>query len=262
MALGQIADMDVVAHAGAVRGVVVIAKDLQFGASAHGHLGHIGHQIVGDAARVFADQAALMRAHGVEVAQAGGLPAGFGRAQVAQYGLAHQLGGAVGVDGRQRGIFAQGQVLRAGSTVDRGAGAEDHARAVVAPHGLAGVDEPTQIVAVVGQRHGRGLAHGLEGGEVHHGRGFVGGEHGVQRGGVTHIRALEDRRAAAQAFQALEHLGRAVGEIVHAHHLEAGLQQGQPGVGRDIAGGTGEQDLGGHGLVWAVLRDQRRVYCT
>ena len=79
-------------------------------------------------------------------------------------------------------------------------------------------------------------------------------EHGVQRRGIAHIGAVEDRRLAAQALQALEHLGRAVGEIVHAHHLEAGLQQGQPGVGRDIAGGTGEQDLGRH--EWGA---QRRV---
>ena len=75
MAFGQVADVDVVAHAGAVGRVVVVAEDLQLRAPAHGHLRHVGHQVVGRAARVFADQAALVRAHRVEVAQAGDLPA-------------------------------------------------------------------------------------------------------------------------------------------------------------------------------------------
>ena len=54
---GEVLDVDVVAHAGAVGGVVVVAEDLQLVAPADRHLGDVGHQVVGDAGRVLADRA-------------------------------------------------------------------------------------------------------------------------------------------------------------------------------------------------------------
>ena len=53
----QVAHVDVVAHAGAVGGGVVVAKDLNGLELAHGDLGDIGNQVVGDALGVLADQA-------------------------------------------------------------------------------------------------------------------------------------------------------------------------------------------------------------
>ena len=136
VALGQVADVDVVAHAGAVGGVVVVAEDLQLRAPAHGHLRHVGHQVVGRAARVFADQAAFVRAHRVEVAQGGDLPARVAGHQVAQHRLAHQLGLAVGVGRGQRRVLGDRQLL--GNAVDRRARAEHDA-----PAG-AGLHRPAQ----------------------------------------------------------------------------------------------------------------------
>lgn len=52
----QVAHVDVVAHAGAVGGGVVVAKDLNGLELAHGDLGDIGHQVVGDALGVLADR--------------------------------------------------------------------------------------------------------------------------------------------------------------------------------------------------------------
>ena len=69
MAPGQVHHVDVVPHAGAVGGGVVVAKDVDLLQLAHGHLGDVGHQVVGDAVGVLADQAGLMGADGVEVAQ-------------------------------------------------------------------------------------------------------------------------------------------------------------------------------------------------
>ena len=52
MAPGQIHNMDVVTHTGAVRGGVVVAKDVHLFQLAHSHLGNVGHQVVGDAVGV------------------------------------------------------------------------------------------------------------------------------------------------------------------------------------------------------------------
>ena len=57
MAFSQITDMDVIAHPCAIRCVVIVAKHIQVRPLACGHLGHVGHQVIGNAARVFADEA-------------------------------------------------------------------------------------------------------------------------------------------------------------------------------------------------------------
>ena len=57
MAAGQVDNMDVVAHAGAVGGRVVIAKDVDLLQLADSDLGDVGHEVVGDAVGVLADQA-------------------------------------------------------------------------------------------------------------------------------------------------------------------------------------------------------------
>mmetsp|Transcript_59436 Transcript_59436/g.140553 ORF Transcript_59436/g.140553 Transcript_59436/m.140553 type:complete len:323 (+) Transcript_59436:955-1923(+) len=243
MAFGKVGDMDVVAHAGAVGRRIVIAEHRQLVAPAHRHLGHVGHQVVGRAARVFADATALVSADRVEVAQGCGLPGRVGDAEVAQDLLAHQLGGAVGVGGRGRCILAQRQLL--GGAVDRRARAEHHARAAVAPHHLAGVDQAAEVVAVVGQRLRDRLPDRLEGREMHDDGRPVAAKDLIQRSGVAHIGRFELDRRRGQFRQAVQDDGRAVGEVVDANHAEAGLLECEPGVGGDVAGGAGEQD-GGH----------------
>ena len=85
VALGKIDDVDVVAHAGAV-GRVVVAADApaDVGASTDGDLRDVGHQVVRHAARVLADQSALVRADRVEVAQAGDAPRRIAALELAQ----------------------------------------------------------------------------------------------------------------------------------------------------------------------------------
>ena len=63
--------MDIIAHAGAVGRGVIVAEHMHLFQRAHGHLGDVGHQIVGDAVGVLADEAAFMSADGVEIAQQG-----------------------------------------------------------------------------------------------------------------------------------------------------------------------------------------------
>ena len=66
MAAGQIHDMNVVAHAGAVRGRIVVAKDMDLLQLADSDLGDVGHKIVGDAVGILADQAGRMAPMGLK----------------------------------------------------------------------------------------------------------------------------------------------------------------------------------------------------
>ena len=86
-------------QAGAVRGVVVDAEHHELLAAPHGHLGDERDQVVGDALGVLADAAGRVRAHGVEVAQQGDVPAAVRGAQVREDVLDLFLGAAVRVVG-------------------------------------------------------------------------------------------------------------------------------------------------------------------
>ena len=93
----QVDDVDVVAHAGAVRGGVVVAEHPQPRQLPDRDLRDEGQQVVRDAVRVLADPAAGVRAHRVEVAQDRDVPRRAERYQVAEDLLDHQLRPAVRV---------------------------------------------------------------------------------------------------------------------------------------------------------------------
>ena len=78
VALRQIADVDIVAYTGAVRRIIVIAKNLNFRQFSGGNLGDIGHQIVWNITRIFANHRAFIGAYRVEVTQHTTCPARVG----------------------------------------------------------------------------------------------------------------------------------------------------------------------------------------
>src|SRR5258708_4759779 len=78
VAARQIDDMDVVANAGAVARRIIAAENAHAVANAHGNLSDIGHQIVWDTLRIFADQPARVCAYGIEVSQQGNAPSAGG----------------------------------------------------------------------------------------------------------------------------------------------------------------------------------------
>lgn len=123
VAFGQVHDVDVVPHAGPVGRGVVVAKDVQFGPQARSHLGDVGHQVVRHASGTFADQAAVVRPHRIEVPQAGDAPGRIGGRQVAQDFLDVQLAAAIRADGARGVALVQGQVVR--FAINGGAAAED-----------------------------------------------------------------------------------------------------------------------------------------
>ena len=165
--VGEVNHVDVVAQAGAVRGGVVVAEHHQLFAAADGHLGDEGHQVVGDALRVFADPAGRVGAHRVEVAQQGDVPAVVGRPEVGEDVLDLFLGAAVGVVGADLHLLdvGDGVVL----AVDGGGGAEDDGAYAVPVHGAEQVQRADEVVVVVLQRLLDGLADSLQPGEVDHG---------------------------------------------------------------------------------------------
>ena len=135
MAAGQVDHVDVVAHAGAVMRGVVVAEDVQLLQLADGDLGDVGHEVVGDVVGVLADEAALVGADGVEVAQQRDVQARVGLAVVHQDALDEELGGAVGVGGAAgREVLADGH--GGGVAVHGGGGGEHEVLHAVVAHGV------------------------------------------------------------------------------------------------------------------------------
>ena len=69
MRTGQIDDVDIVADAGAVGRVVVVAEDAQLGADASGRLGEVRHEVLRRTRGAFADLGRWVRADRVKVAE-------------------------------------------------------------------------------------------------------------------------------------------------------------------------------------------------
>ena len=171
--------------------------------------------------------------------------------QVAQDVLADQLGRPVGVGARQRRVFANRQAF--GVAIHRGRRTEDQrlgcALSVVPFERLGDGEQAAQVVLEIVQRDLGRFAHRLQRREMHDGihpaEAFPGQLEGaVHCQGMTDVALHELRHLSAQRMQALQHLGRAVDEVVDAHHRVAGFLQSQPRMRGDVAGGAGEEDAG------------------
>ena len=101
--------MKVIAHAGAVGRVPVLAPDVEPLALADRHLGDEGKEVVRHVGRILADRAARMGADRVEVAQRDRAGARVCGAPVAQDLLDHRLRVAVRVERPQRRVLGQRQ---------------------------------------------------------------------------------------------------------------------------------------------------------
>ena len=161
MTLGEIDNMDIVAHAGAVRRRVVVAKDGQLRQDARRDLHDIGHEVVGNAVRGFADEAALVRADGVKVAQQHDRQLIVSLRSIAQDLLDHVLRPAVGVGAVAGGcVLLEGHILA--RAVNRRRGAKDQAMHAVLFHDLEQRQRRIEVVAVVRDRLLHRLADRLQ----------------------------------------------------------------------------------------------------
>ncbi|MNF55723.1 hypothetical protein D3C84_371950 [compost metagenome] len=242
--------MDVVAHAGAVRRRVVVAKHPQFLELADTDLADVGQQVVGNAVGIFADEATLMGTDRVEVAQQHDGPAGIGLGKIPQNLFHHQLGATIGVGGAGGEIFPQGH--RSGIAIDGRRGAEHQAEHAGFCHLLAQHQGTGHVVLVVGERDLGGLPDRLEAGEVDHGFDPVLGKQPLQACPVQNVPLDEGDRLAGDPLDPLERFRGGVGEVVQYYHLQPGTQQLNQGVGADIAGTARDQNC--HFLSRALLK--------
>ena len=240
MALGQINDVDVIAYAGSIRGIVVVTEDGQLFASADGDLRDVRHQVVRNAVRVFTDQAGFVRADGVKVAEQHNgkrricLAGGF------QNFLDHELRPAVGI-GAAAGLrcFVQRSRLVA---VDRSGGREDKLMAVMLAHDLENSQRGVQVVAVVEQRLFDGLADGLEPGKVDDTGDVIAGKKLVHRSTVAAVCLDKGRTLAGDLLDAVNDLRRAVVQIIDDDNILSCVQQGNGGVAADEPGAAGQKN--------------------
>ena len=242
MAAGQVHHVNVVAHAGAVRGGVVVAEHTDLLQLAYGHLSHIGQQVVRNTLGILADAAGFVGADGIEVAQQHDVPLVVARVQVGKDLLEHRFGPAVGVGGVVlRAAFGDGHELRL--AVHGGARREHDVLAAVLASNFAQNQGAGDVVPVVLKRLGHRLAYGLEAGEVDNDVHGVHGENGLQGGAVQNVRLVEGERGPRRnlAYRSAGHSrdglglflvgqigkhGRHAGDFAHAPHgLATGIAQ-------------------------------------
>ena len=242
VAAGQVHHVDVVADAGAVGGGVVVAKDVDLFQLADRHLGDVGHQVVGDAVGVLADQARLVGADGVEVAQHRHIHAGVGLADVGQDPLGEHLGGAVRVGGvADREVLGDGDAGRV--AVDGGRRAEHKVVAVVPAHDVQDGQGAVEVVGVVLDGLVDALAHRLVGCKLNDG-GDVGAlaEDVLDVIGLGHVRLIEAEVLAGDLLDAVQHHRAGVVEVVRHDDVVPRVQQLDAGVAADVPGAARYQN--------------------
>ena len=238
--------MDVVTHARAVRGVVVVAEHADALQLAHGNLRDVGQQVVRNALWILADQAALMRADGVEVTQQHDVPLVVAHVQVGEHLLEHALGPSVGVGAVVLGALL-GDRDELGLAVHRcAAGEHDVLHAMVARH-IAQHQRAGDVVPVVLQRLLHAFANRLEAGEVDDGVNVVFGEDGVKRFSVQDVLLVETQLGvvgvdAADLADAVDGDLAGIAQVVHDDHAVASLDQFDAGMAADESGTARDQD--------------------
>ena len=108
----QIDDVDVIAHPGSIRRLVVVAPDIDLPASSDGNLRNKRHQIIRNTKRIFANQTALMRATRIEITQYPYAQLLLRFDTVTQNLFDHNLASTVRIGGGQRMLFIKWQIVR------------------------------------------------------------------------------------------------------------------------------------------------------
>lgn len=239
--LGEIGDMDVVADAGAVGGVVVGAEDGDGRSLTEGGLEDEGDE-VGFGGVVFAEATLGIGSGGVEVAEDDGLEA-VGGVEVPEDLFDHLFAVAVGVDGGLGMVFVDGEVV--GNAVGGAGGGKDEVGDVVVHHGFEEGEGGDDVVAVVFGGILDGFSHVGVGGEVHDCADRVGLEDLVEAGSIADV--ADDEGNLENGF---DEVSVAVDEVIEDHNVIALGFEGEDGVGSDVAGSAGDEDgrsIGGHG---------------
>ena len=235
MSLRQIDHMDVVSYAGSVRSVIVVSEYVELFQLAHGNLGDVGHQVVGDAVGILTDHAALVSADGIEVTQKHHVPFRVRLLDVGEDLLQHGLGPAVRV-----GALSLRALLRDGDdgriAVNSGRRGEDDVLHAMLSHHVHQGQGPGDIVLIILPGLCHGLAYRLESGEMDAGIDLFLFKNGVQRLSVQDVRLVKRHGLSRDLFHALQGLLTGIAEIVHNHHVITCILQLHNRMAADITG--------------------------
>ena len=218
VAVGQVHHVNVVAHAGAIFGWVVVAEYRQRFTTADRDLRDIRHQVVRDALRIFTHIARRMRADRVEVAQQRDAPVRLRFLQVSEDLLDHQLAFTVRAlrsPGREAFDIRDFWLV----AVHGGGGAENkvfHARGA---HGGNEFQCAGHVVVVVFQRLGDGFADGFQAGEMDHRFNSVIVKDFRHQRFVTNVAFDKGGAFPAETFNDWQYAAFTVAEIVENNHF-------------------------------------------
>ena len=255
MAACQVNHVDVIAHTRAIgRGIIVAehANGLHF---ANRDLCDIRHEVIRNALRVFADEAAFVRANGIEVTKQHNIPFGVGGVQIGKNLLNHPFRPTIGVGGRL--LFRSlAQRHAIGLAIHRGARAEHNALAAMLAHDVAQNERVGDVVVVVLERLFDALAHGFEPSEVNNAVNIILGKNALERVAIEHIVLVElhalgsTRRSLAVGFCLLHDLSDAINgllagirQVVDNDHAITSLEQLDARMAANKASTAGDQDI-------------------
>ena len=234
MALRQVHHMDVVAHARAVRRIIVVSKDAYALQLSDGHLRHVGNQIVRDSFGILADEAALMGSDGIEVAQKHHLPVVVGHIDILQHLLQHALGLAVGVR-----AFSLRALLRDGHkgriSVYGRRGAEHDVLHAMLSHHIAEHQGSRDIIIVILDGLGHRLAYRLQARKMNDRVDLLLVEDRVHSLPVQDVRLVKGHMLSGDLLHTVKRLFAGIIQVVYYYHIVAGFQEFYTGVASDKA---------------------------
>ena len=244
MSLRQVYHIDVVAYAGVVGRIIVVAEYLELSAYSHGGLRHKRYEVHGHTVGQFANQCSGMGANGVEVAQDDALD-GRATVDVVMYDfLVYLLRVAVWRQGLLDGrVLGNGQVLGRGLSVDGTRRREDDTLHIILRHEFQQVNQRGQVVAVVQQRLLHTFTHSLRGCEMDDALNLgVLLEHAFQGLKIAAVHLLEGRTHTRYLLNAVHDVGIRVREIVDDDYFIACLLQFNGGMAANKARTAGNKN--------------------
>ena len=234
MTASKVNDVDVVAYARTVLGVVVVTEYGETSELADGNLRNIGHEVVRNALGVFTDQSGFMRTDGVEVTEKNDGKIRIRESSILQDHFDHILGPAVGVGASadNSGFLDRHFV---GSAVYGSGGAEDQIVAIVFLHDLEKRESRVKVVSVVGDRLSDGFTDCLVACEMDNSVGLFCREKRAELFFVSNIEFIEREIRADDGLDSVECFGLAVGKVVRNNDLVSELCNFNRGVRADVA---------------------------
>ena len=238
----QIHNMQIIALAGAVGGIIVTTENCQLFQLASCYAANIGHQVVGDTIRIITNQAGFMGTDGVEITKQNCAEIRVCSAVVGQNPFIHNLSPAIGrggLNGRHLFLIGMGVI----GTVNRGRGRENQTFAAELFHHFHHRHGAVQVIAVVLQGLLDTFAHCFVGCKMNDCIDLLLSKY-MAKLILTCAVDLVECRGLTSNFCDIAHSSvMCIIQIVGNDDFVACIQQLHSGMAADIAGATGNKDI-------------------